>query len=375
MRKKNHLYKKVLDSAPFGTLLFAYGVCIDANAKSLSLLGCQRSELLGLSLNEAIDNQPDSLIQLKKVLAKIDSDQLSGLLWRTQGTLETDELVVSVGALEESEDVLCIMLYPLPALAHMVVEEFNSADFPVINTATIEPTDVAVISNAKSLASNPKSTANSSVDIDGLPIAQTLLQSIDDYLELSANGPNLGALLLIDLDHFNSINESLGKHIGSQILERAGESVQGMLSDMMQMEQVAGDSFLLFIKDLATSPEQAQKQAMALANEIRCSISRPFFTENGEVIVTASVGISLLYQGSDEASLTASKAIQQAESAMFEAKRRGRDTQLLFDTQITHQAQQRISLQSSLRKAVVNQEFDLYLQPQVSTHDGSVVGG
>ncbi len=375
MRKKNHLYKKVLDSAPFGTLLFAYGVCIDANAKSLSLLGCQRSELLGLSLNEATDNQPDSLIQLKKVLAKIDSDQLSGLLWRTQGTLETDELVVSVGALEESEDVLCIMLYPLPALAHMVVEEFNSADFPVINTATIEPTDVAVISNAKSLASNPKSTANSSVDIDGLPIAQTLLQSIDDYLELSANGPNLGALLLIDLDHFNSINESLGKHIGSQILERAGESVQGMLSDMMQMEQVAGDSFLLFIKDLATSPEQAQKQAMALANEIRCSISRPFFTENGEVIVTASVGISLLYQGSDEASLTASKAIQQAESAMFEAKRRGRDTQLLFDTQITHQAQQRISLQSSLRKAVVNQEFDLYLQPQVSTHDGSVVGG
>ena len=375
MRKKNHLYKKVLDSAPFGTLLFAYGVCIDANAKSLSLLGCQRSELLGLSLNEATDNQPDSLIQLKKVHAKIDSDQLSGLLWRTQGTLETDELVVSVGALEESEDVLCIMLYPLPALAHMVVEEFNSADFPVINTATIEPTDVAVISNAKSLASNPKSTANSSVDIDGLPIAQTLLQSIDDYLELSANGPNLGALLLIDLDHFNSINESLGKHIGSQILERAGESVQGMLSDMMQMEQVAGDSFLLFIKDLATSPEQAQKQAMALANEIRCSISRPFFTENGEVIVTASVGISLLYQGSDEASLTASKAIQQAESAMFEAKRRGRDTQLLFDTQITHQAQQRISLQSSLRKAVVNQEFDLYLQPQVSTHDGSVVGG
>ena len=60
---------------------------------------------------------------------------------------------------------------------------------------------------------------------------------------------------------------------------------------------------------------------------------------------------------------------------MFEAKRRGRDGVMMFDTQITRQAQQRISLQSSLRKAVVNQEFDLYLQPQVSTHDGSVVGG
>ena len=144
-----------------------------------------------------------------------------------------------------------------------------------------------------------------------------------------------------------------------------------MLIETMQVTQVAGDAFLLFIKDLATTPEQAKERALALANEIRCIIARPHFTENGEVIVTASVGITLLY----DQLVTAEQAIQQAESAMFEAKRRGRDTIMLFDTQITRQAQQRITLQSSLRKAVVNQEFDLYLQPQVSTHTGAVVGG
>jgi predicted signal transduction protein with EAL and GGDEF domain len=143
----------------------------------------------------------------------------------------------------------------------------------------------------------------------------------------------------------------------------------------MQMNQVAGDAFLLFIQDLATSQVDAEQRAAAIANEIRCTISRPFFTENGEVIVTASVGISVLVANSDTQSMTASEAIQQAESAMFEAKRRGRDAVMLFDTQITRRAQQRINLQSSLRKAVVNQEFDLYLQPQVSIHDGSVVGG
>ena len=389
MREKNHLYKKVLDTAPFGTMLFAYGVCIDANTKALTLLGCQRTEVLGLSLNETTDNQPNSLIQLKKVLAKIDSDQLSGLLWRTQGTLETDELVVSAGPVGDAEDVLCIMLYPLPALAHMVVEEFSAGDLPVVSTANAPKPNKEIQAAQESqadfaLSDEPPTTnglprsqeaGSSSVDIDGLPIAQALIDSIDSYLEQSADSINCGALLLIDLDHFNSINESLGKHISSQILERAGESIQRILSGMMQMEQVAGDAFLLFISDLAASQEQAQKQATNLANEIRCSISRPFFTENGEVIVTASVGISLLSQTAGEPVLTASKAIQQAESAMFEAKRRGRDTQILFDTQITHQAQQRISLQSSLRKAVVNQEFDLYLQPQVSTHDGSVVGG
>jgi len=72
---------------------------------------------------------------------------------------------------------------------------------------------------------------------------------------------------------------------------------------------------------------------------------------------------------------TAEQAVQQAESAMFEAKRRGRDNVVLFDSQITRQARQRINMQSSLRKAVANQEFDLYVQPQVSTQTGDVVGG
>lgn len=147
-----------------------------------------------------------------------------------------------------------------------------------------------------------------------------------------------------------------------------------MLNDSMQVDQVAGDAFLLVIKDLANSTESAKEKALTLANEIRCIIARPFFTESGEVIVTASVGISLLYQSADESIVTAPTVIQRAESAMFEAKRRGRDGVMFFDTHITRQAQQRITLQSSLRKAAVNQEFDLYLQPQVSTHDGSVVG-
>ncbi len=209
--------------------------------------------------------------------------------------------------------------------------------------------------------------------VAGLPIGHALLGNINSYLEQS--GTSYGALLLIDLDHFNSINESLGKHIGAQILDRARETIGNMLGANMQMDQVAGDAFLLFIQDLAISESDAEQRATAIANEIRCTISRPFFTENGEVIVTASVGISLLAQGGEGPVPSAYQAIQQAESAMFEAKRRGRDAVMLFDTQITRRAQQRISLQSSLRKAVVNQEFDLYLQPQVSIHDGSVVGG
>ncbi|MBT7257638.1 MAG: hypothetical protein HN881_01365 [Porticoccaceae bacterium] len=71
MRQKNHLYKKVLETAPFGTLFFAYGVCIDANHKALNLLRCERNQLVGLTLNEISDDQPESLIQLKTVIEKL----------------------------------------------------------------------------------------------------------------------------------------------------------------------------------------------------------------------------------------------------------------------------------------------------------------
>ena len=392
MRETNHLYKKILNTAPFGTLFFAYGVCIDANQKALSILGCDRSELVGLSLNEGGDEPPPVLVQLKKVISKLEDEQLEGLLWRSHQSLDSTELVVSLGTVENADNVLSLMLYPLPALAKMVVEEFATDNLPGLDTTPAknagyspervnspERIDSPERINSPEPIENPDPLITreqpASIPIAGLPIAQPLLESIDSYLDMHRDDPTCGALLLIDLDHFNSINESLGKHIGTQILERAGETIELMLNENMQVEQVAGDAFLLVIKDLAQSSAKAEELALALANEIRCTIARPFFTENGEVIVTASVGISLLYQHPDEPMVTATEVIQQAESAMFEAKRRGRDGVIVFDTQITRQAQQRISLQSSLRKAVVNQEFDLYLQPQVSTHDGSVVGG
>jgi len=406
MREKNHLYKKVLDTAPFGTLFFAYGVCIDVNAKALRLLRCERSQIIGTSLGgESDKNHQASITQLVQVINKLETDQLPGILWRSENTAEDDEIVVSLGAVEEADNVLCIMLYPLPALARMVVEEFTAEDLERIDTSTErkeipnlvespktpyrpepvinidqdnspEPTKSPEPINSPELIKSPepatiKSPPSTTETLAGLPIGKPLLKSINDYIDLDRDDNACGALLLIDLDHFNSINESLGKHIGAQILERAHESIQAMLTDNMQVTQVAGDAFLLFIKDIAPTPAEARECALSVANEIRCIIARPFFTENGEVIVTASVGITLLY----DSLISAEKAIQQAESAMFEAKRRGRDTVTLFDTQITRQAQQRITLQSSLRKAVVNQEFDLYLQPQVSTHTGAVVGG
>ena len=406
MPAKNQLYKKVLDTAPFGTVFFAYGVCIDANAQALSILKCDRAQIIGAAISEDQNHQPQSIQQLKQVVRKLQDDQLNGILWRSENTLEQDEIVVSVGSVDKAEDtddgVLCLMLYPLPSLAQMVVQEFVTEDLTTLETSPQSPEVIdqqplekpeeipaaqalpeeqqlepEMLDDQSALAEGIK--ADQYETLAGLPVSPRLIKSISSYLDLSREDSPCGTLLLIDFDNFNSINESLGKHVGNQILERAADTIQGMCTNLMQVDQVAGDSFLLFVKDIADTAEQAREASLAIANEIRCVITRPFFTENGEVSVTASVGISVLYSGiyypSTDSLSNAEEAVQQAESAMFEAKRRGRDTVVLFDSQITRQARQRINMQSSLRKAVANQDFDLYVQPQVSTHSGDVVGG
>ena len=406
MPAKNQLYKKVLDTAPFGTVFFAYGVCIDANAQALSILKCDRAQIIGAAISEDQNHQPQSIQQLKQVVRKLQDDQLKGILWRSENTLEQDEIVVSVGSVDKAEDtddgVLCLMLYPLPSLAQMVVQEFVTEDLTTLETSPQSPEIIdqqplekpeeipaaqalpeeqklepEMLDDQSALAEGIK--ADQYETLAGLPVSPRLIESISSYLDLSREDSPCGTLLLIDFDNFNSINESLGKHVGNQILERAADTIQGMCTNLMQVDQVAGDSFLLFVRDIADTAEQAREASLAIANEIRCVITRPFFTENGEVSVTASVGISVLYSGiyypSTDSLSNAEEAVQQAESAMFEAKRRGRDTVVLFDSQITRQARQRINMQSSLRKAVANQDFDLYVQPQVSTHSGDVVGG
>ena len=423
MADRHKLYKKVLDRAPFGTLLFAYGVCIDVNNRALQILKCQRSEIIGAALSEDQAQQPASVDQLKQVIEKLQQDQLSGILWRSENILEEDEIVVSLGPVEgeedgSSDDVLSITLYPLPALAQMVVKEFSTIavdqselpeallEEPVLEKPVDqEPVDeesvveerigkdsVAAVTETEAdpqsetvTTSAPVKTSEQQSDQDryetlsGLPVSLRLIDSIGEYLDKPHSDTACGALLLIDLDHFNSINESLGKAVGNQILERAAATIKGLCTANMEMDQVAGDSFLVLIENIADSAEQAREASLAIANEIRCILTRPFFTESGEVSVTASVGISVLYAGlyyaSPEVIVSAEQAVQQAESAMFEAKRRGRDNVVLFDSQITRQARQRINMQSSLRKAVANQEFDLHVQPQVSTHSGDVVGG
>ena len=204
-----------------------------------------------------------------------------------------------------------------------------------------------------------------------LPNRQLLIESLRDCLADGVSDSQLSALLLIDLDQFKDINDSWGHDVGDRVLFKVGRVISSLIDENMLVARISGDEFVLLVKRIGDNPEQAMSDGQSLAEKIQTSISRPIADGENEFTLTASVGIALL----DESELSPERALQYAETAMYEAKRKGRNGIAFYDRSISDKAQHQVGMNTRLRKAVDNQEFALYVQPKIAIDDGRVVGG
>ena len=185
------------------------------------------------------------------------------------------------------------------------------------------------------------------------------------------------ALLFLDLDRFKLINDTLGHHIGDQLLvavaERIGKSVRdtdsvarfGDDESKFCVSRLGGDEFTVLLSDL-----EKPEEAAIVANRIIDSICQPFNLEGYEVFVTTSLGISVFpYDGKDADSL-----IKNADSAMYEAKQRGRNNYQFFKESLNKSSSSRLSLENDLRKALENNELCLWYQPKIQVASGKIIG-
>ncbi len=204
-----------------------------------------------------------------------------------------------------------------------------------------------------------------------LPNRQLLIESLRDCLSDGVGESQLSALLLIDLDQFKDINDSWGHDVGDRVLFKVGRAISALVDENMLLARISGDEFVLLVKRVGDNTEQAMADGQSLAERVQASISRPISDDDNEFTLTASVGIALL----EDRELSPDRALQYAETAMHEAKRKGRNGIAFYDRSISEQAQHQIGMNTRLRKAVDNQEFVLYVQPKITIDGGKVVGG
>ncbi len=173
------------------------------------------------------------------------------------------------------------------------------------------------------------------------------------------------AVLFIDLDHFKNINDSLGHPVGDALLVQVAERLLAQVRSEDTVARLGGDEFTVLLEQLR-NPQRAGAIAAKLIN----SFVEPFHVEGHQLHVTASIGISLSpNDGEDVATL-----LRNADSAMYQAKERGRNGYQFYTAELTTSAFERVLLENSLRQALKLEQFEIFYQPQLDLRNERLVG-
>jgi diguanylate cyclase (GGDEF)-like protein len=201
--------------------------------------------------------------------------------------------------------------------------------------------------------------------LTGLPNRLLLEQRLEHAAQRATRSPSTAAVLFADLDDFKQINDLHGHIVGDELLCAVARRLHDLIRPGDTLARVSGDEFVILCEDLA-QPADGED----LAARIDAAFSAPFELTEVELQVTASVGMAYAGRGQD----ITDQLIADADTAMYQAKRRGGAQHQIIDLQLARAATARSSLEAALRSALRANRLELAYQPIVRTRDGLIVG-
>jgi diguanylate cyclase (GGDEF)-like protein len=173
------------------------------------------------------------------------------------------------------------------------------------------------------------------------------------------------AVLFVDLDRFKNINDSLGHGIGDEVLKRVAQRLQRSITEHDTVARLSGDEFIVLIADA-----EDREELTALAERVLRVIAKPMLLGETELRITASLGITLLAEDSPDAK----SLLANADTALYRAKKRGRNRAQFFTPDMHDAALQRLRREVELRKALRRDELTLHYQPLFDMPSGRLMG-
>ncbi|MEM7027541.1 MAG: EAL domain-containing protein, partial [Pseudomonadota bacterium] len=173
------------------------------------------------------------------------------------------------------------------------------------------------------------------------------------------------ALMVIDIDRFKYVNDSLGHEVGDQLLKLIAKRLTYCIREGDTVARLGGDEFTVLLEDVSHIGD-----ASLVANKILEAMMKPFVINGEELYITPSIGITL-YPVDDT---RAQFLLRNADNAMYRAKQGGRNCYRFYTTDMDQHLEERVQIESRLRHAVANKEFQLHYQPKFNIHDNQLVG-
>ncbi|MDO8252204.1 MAG: EAL domain-containing protein [Rhodoferax sp.] len=197
--------------------------------------------------------------------------------------------------------------------------------------------------------------------LTGLPNRRLLLDRLQQALASSTRSAHHGVLLFIDLDHFKTLNDTLGHDAGDLLLQQVAQRLGACVCEGDTVARLGADEFVVMLEGLSENPEEVATRAETLGEKILAALSLPYLLATDEYHSTCSIGVTLLH--GHQASVE--ELLKQADLAMYQSKMAGRNTLRFFDPQMQAIVIDRAALEVGLREAVRQEQFILYYQPQV----------
>ena len=202
-----------------------------------------------------------------------------------------------------------------------------------------------------------------------LPNRRLLQDRLEHALAASLRNRHHGALLLIDLDNFKALNDTMGHDKGDLLLQQVARRLQTSVRDSDTVARLGGDEFVVLVDDVGRSQDEAVENATIVATKILEVLGQPFAIAGREHLSSSSIGVSLF----GESTTSVEEAFKRSDVAMYQAKAAGRNTLRFFDPRMQAAVDARAALEVDLRQALANNELTLHFQPQVGPRS-EVVG-
>ncbi len=201
--------------------------------------------------------------------------------------------------------------------------------------------------------------------LTGLPNRLLLNDRMQHAIDRASRNNTGVAVMFLDLDRFKVINDSMGHPAGDELLLEVSRRLQNTLREVDTISRQGGDEFILLLEDFVNT-----SSVLSGARKVLTAFTNPFHVAGRELIVTASLGISIYPEDSRDAA----ELIRNADAAMYRAKEYGRNQFWFYTEDITRQAEIRVDMEQALRDALAHGELELYYQPQIDLARNKIMG-
>ncbi|WP_284617888.1 bifunctional diguanylate cyclase/phosphodiesterase [Aquabacterium humicola] len=261
------------------------------------------------------------------------------------------------------------LIVPIVAAGTMTALEFFSrdpraSDDDALETLRTVAQQLAQYEHRKHAEQRLRFVANHD-PLTGLHNRASLQRELQRAIKRSNRNRRRFAVMFIDLDRFKHINDTLGHGVGDLMIRVCGERLAGLLREDDTVARFGGDEFVLLLENLSGAGDAA-----SLAKKALDCFAEPFSIEGHELHISASIGISVHPEdGADAETL-----VKNADTAMYQAKDKGRGTYRFYAAQMNAQSAERLILESGLRRALVRDELQLHYQPKLDLRTQRIVG-